>query len=429
VKILWLSHLVPYPPKGGVLQRSYNLVRELAKYHEVDLLAFNQKPMMLLHYPDIATGLADARAHLGEFCRRIEVLELPVDKSPYGRHWIALKSLFTRPYNINWLVSDEYADRLRVWLSESHYDLVHFDTISFAPYMSLLPASMATALDHHNIESPMLIRRAEQESNWIKKFYFWQEGVRLRHYEANHCPQFSTNITCSDLDTERLLDISPRCDAQTIPNGVDIDYFKPVEEGKSGEESKPGTSEEDGELRLIFVGRLNWYPNTQAVRYIAESLWPLLKQRWPTIKFDIIGANPPAVAKELAAKDSNFIVHGFVDDVRPYMTRASVYVCPITDGGGTKLKMLDALAMGNAIVADPIACEGINVTEGVNVLMASDPATYIQRIAEFVESPEKRAAFGRAARALIENEYSYAAIGKSLAALYESRVNAKSGKA
>jgi len=417
VKILWLSHLVPYPPKGGVLQRSYNLVRELAKYHEVDLLAFNQKPMLLTHYPDVATGLADARVHLGEFCHRVEFLELPVDKSRYGRQWIALKSLFTRPYNINWLVSDEYGNRLRQWLAEAQYDLVHFDTISFAPYLPLLPAGMATALDHHNIESPMLIRRAEMEKNLLKKFYFWQEGVRLRRYEANHCPQFSTNITCSDLDTERLLEISPQCDAQTIPNGVDIDYFKPSEEGNPGEEN--------GELRLIFVGRLNWYPNAQAVNYIAEVLWPLLKKRWPDIKFDIIGASPPAAAKELATKDPNFIVHGFVDEMRTYMANASVYVCPITDGGGTKLKMLDALAMGKAIVADPIACEGIAVTEGVNVLLASDPAAYVQRIAEFVDSPEKRSAFGRAARELIESQYSYAAIGRELATLYENRVQAK----
>jgi glycosyltransferase involved in cell wall biosynthesis len=409
VKILWLSHLVPYPPKGGVLQRSYNLLRELAKYHEVDLLAFNQKPMMLTHYPDIETGIADAKAHLGEFCGRIEVLQLPVDKSRYGRHLIALKSLFTRPYNINWLVSDEYADRLRAWLSESRYDLVHFDTISFAPYKPLLPPGTPTALDHHNIESPMLIRRAEMETNLPKKFYFWQEGVRLRHYEATHCPQFSTNITCSDLDTERLLEISPGCDAQTIPNGVDIDYFKPGEEGD--------------ELRLIFVGRLNWYPNAQAVTWIAEVLWPLLKKRWPEIRFDIIGANPPAAAKELAARDPHFIVHGFVDEMRTYLARATVYVCPITDGGGTKLKMLDALAMGKAIVADPIACEGINITDGVNVLLASEPAAYVERIAEFVGSAEKRAAFGRAARKLIEDEYSYAAIGRTLAALYENRAN------
>lgn len=418
VKILWLSHLVPYPPKGGVLQRSYNLVRELAKYHDVDLLAFNQKPMMLTHYPDIETGLADARKHLAEFCGRIEVLQLPVDKSRYGRHLIALKSLFTRPYNINWLVSDEYAERLQQWLVQQRYDLVHFDTISFAPYLPLLPAGIATALDHHNIESPMLIRRAEMERNPLKKFYFWQEGVRLRHYEATHCPQFSTNITCSDLDTERLLQISPTCDAQTIPNGVDIDYFKPAEQTAEGDE-----------LRLIFVGRLNWYPNAQAVTYIAETLWPLLKRRWPDIKFDIIGANPPAAAKALAAQDTNFIVHGFVDEMRTYMHKATVYVCPITDGGGTKLKMLDALAMGKAIVADPIACEGIKVVDGVNVLFASTPEAYVERIAEFVDSPTKRTSFGRAARELIENEYSYAAIGKTLATLYESRAHAETGRA
>ena len=409
MRILWLSHLVPYPPKGGVLQRAHYMLREVTNYHEVDLLAFNQKYLIAPFFPSVEAGLEEAKKALDKHCKKIIFVDIPVDKTKYGKHLMALKSLVSSdPYTINWLKSREYAQQLKKLLAENDYDLIHFDTISLLPYFGAI-GNIPAVLDHHNIESHMLLRRAENESSLLKKWYYRQEGLRLEVKEKKYCPKFSLNITCSEVDAVRLRDISPDSNVVEVPNGVDVDYFK---SDKTVQQR----------LSLIFVGTLSWYPNIEAVNFIAYELWPALKSEMPEVSVDIIGANPPEDLVRLASKDSRFRVHGFVDDVRPHLDQASVYICPINDGGGTKLKILDALSMKKAIVAHPVACEGIAVTEGKNVLFAESVAQYIVAIKQLLEKDSLRITMGNAARELVEEKYSYSKIGKSLSELYLSHI-------
>ena len=410
MKILWLSHLIPYPPKGGVLQRSYNMVRELSRYHEVDVLAFNQKDLIGPLFPSLEDGLAESNQVLSSYCRRHQFVELPTDKHRYGKQLLALKSLISAPYNVNWLKCIEYQSILNQWVKDTDYDLVHYDTIGLASYLQCANSNSKTVLDHHNIESHMLIRRAQNEPNMVKKAYFWQEGMRLQAYEKRYCPQFDLNITCSDIDTQRLIALCPGSQVKTIPNGVDTDFFQP-----------DFTSEKNA-ASIIFVGTLSWYPNMEAINYISQKLWPPLKKIFPNLTMDIVGANPPEEIKQLAQRDEDFRVHGFVDDVRPYMNQATLYVCPIRDGGGTKLKILDAMAMALPIVAHPIACEGIAVKDSANIALASNDQDFVDKISELLLDPDKRSHYGRNARQLMVDYYSYKSIGKNLAAIYESLV-------
>ena len=407
MKILWLSHLIPYPPKGGVLQRSYNMIKQLSYYHSVDLLAFNQKKLLGSFFNSIEEGIAESNKVLSKFCGKLQFFDIDSCSSSWGSYSLALKSLYSEPYNINWLKSEFFATQLDVWLNNGKYNIVVFDTISLVPYFSLLPADVATCLDHHNIESHMLLRRSKKEINFFKKLYFYQESLRLAQYERNFCPQFTLNITCSDIDSNRLAEISPSAKILTIPNGVDLDYFSP--------QGIPLTDN-----RLIFVGTMNWYPNIEAVLYIAKKLWPALKSKYPALHCDIIGANPPSHISELSKLLPDFHVHGFVDDVRAYIESATVYVCPIQDGGGTKLKILDAMAMSKAVVAHPIACEGINVTHALNVLLAGDNTAFVDQISLLIDSPDKRNVLGQNARKLIENSYNYCSIGKKLSETFHN---------
>lgn len=409
MKILWLSHLIPYPPKGGVLQRSYNMLNELARYHEVDLLAFNQPELIGPLFDSIETGISEAHAAISQICNWHDFFEIPRCSTTFERYLLALKSLFYEPYNINWLKSSEFVRSMKKRLLEINYDLVHFDTISLLPYLHLIPNFIATTLDHHNIESHMLLRRARNETNLLKRYYYWQEGLRLARYERQYCPQYNLNITCSDIDTKRLQELAPRAKVITIPNGVDLNYFQP--------NVLPLRSN-----RLIFVGTMNWYPNIDAVKYIANKLWPILKQMHPDLECDIIGASPPAEIIALADRLPGFLIHGFVDDVRPYIEAASVYVCPIRDGGGTKLKILDAMALGKAIVAHPLACEGINVKHNHDVLLANDAQTFISYINELLVSEQKKRDLGKSARLLVESSYGYDAIGKQLSDAFQTCV-------
>lgn len=414
LKILWLSHVVPYPPRGfGVLQRSHHLVREVARYHDVYLLSFIQKGLLAATFPSVESGLLEARRVLSEFCAHVDFVPIPSEERAYGKLWLALSSLMQRdPSSINWLKSSAMSSTIMQQMRQTNFDLVHFDTISLAPYLRHA-AGCATVLDHHSIESHMMLRRAAKEPNPIKKLYFRQEGIRLQSYEKRVCAKFDANITCSTLDSDRLREIIPSGSLiDEIPNGVDIQYFQP-----SVRPVDPNS--------MIFVGSLNWYPNRDAMVYFAEQIWPAIKQRVPQAKMDVVGANPPKQVLALAERDKDFRVHGFVDDVRPYIEKAAVYVCPIRDGGGTRLKILDALAMGKAMVAHPIACEGIEVTDNKDILLATDPAGYVTHLERLFRDAPYRDTIGSAGRDLIVNKYSYTAIGNKLACLYNSIVAAR----
>jgi glycosyltransferase involved in cell wall biosynthesis len=164
---------------------------------------------------------------------------------------------------------------------------------------------------------------------------------------------------------------------------------------------------------------MSWYPNAAAMLFFADRIWPALKAKLPGVTMDVIGGSPPPGLSALAARDESFRVHGFVPDVRPYISRAAVYVCPIMDGGGTKLKILDALATGKAIVANPIACEGIEVEDGRDVIFAREPSEFVESIATLLESPELRSRLSLNARALAESSYSYSFIGGQLVSAIE----------
>lgn len=410
MKILWLSHLIPYPPKGGVLQRSYHLLRELSKSHEVELMAFNQESLIgPLYKGDVELGVEDARRALSEHCSGVSFFEIEREKRPYGKYRLAVESLLNgAPYTINWLRAREFSSFLSRVVKENEFDLVHVDTISLDIYRPLL-GDIPCVLDHHNIESHMLLRRSKQEKSLVKKTYFYQEGIRLEKFERKVCPKYTGHITCSDVDTARLETLTPGSSIKTIPNGVDTAYFRP-----KGLSQEPKT--------LIFVGTMGWYPNIEAVNYVCDEIMPILRERSSGIKFRIIGANPPESIRKLAETYDDIEVLGFVDDVRDYIERASVYVCPIMDGGGTKLKILDALAMKKAIVAHSIACEGINVTDGVNVLLADTGEEYATAILRLLQNDTLRRDLGQEARTLAVEQYDYASIGSSLSAYYTSLV-------
>lgn len=405
MKVLWISHFLPYPPKGGVLQRGYYLIKELSKYAEVDLLAFNQPRLLDPLLPNEANPKSVAIDALNEFVRVRGVVDVPLSEMSHGNMLIAFKSLVSRyPYNINWLISPEFKASLISLLEQEHYDVVHFDTIGLAYYLpevKRLCPDARISLGHHNVESHMLLRRAKLQSNILKKVYFLQEGIRLGRYERAICPKFDLNITCSDLDSDRLRELGDVGCVETIENGVDIDYFVPSESTRDPK-------------KLIFIGTMNWYPNVDAMRFFVSDVWPLLTRELPDLTLDIIGAAPPEEIRKYAEDDSRIRVHGFVDDIRPYMSQAGIYVCPIRDGGGTKLKVLDAFSSGIPMVAHPIACEGIAVEDGRDVVLASTPDEFMNGIKLLVNDSEKRHSIAAAARRLAEAKYSFASIGKRL---------------
>ena len=301
-----------------------------------------------------------------------------------------------------WLDSEEARAKIRQLVNSTNFDAAHVDTISLCIYSDLFDG-ISVYLNHHNVESSMLFRRAELANNAFKKFYFSLEAKRLRAQEESFGRRVVSNLTCSEADAMDLDGITGKSNSVCVPNGVDCDYFYPNEEVAREPET------------LIFAGGLSWYPNQHAMNFLIDEVWWPLKKEVPGIKMNLIGRNPTSKLEEMGRTDQNFIVHGFVDDVRDYLWSAQVYVCPIKDGGGTKLKILDALACGCAVVADPFACTGIAVEDGKHVVFASTPEQYVEKIKLLIEDSDLRARLQSNGPELIKRKYSYHAIGETYA--------------
>jgi glycosyltransferase involved in cell wall biosynthesis len=400
MKILWISHLLPYPPKGGVMQRSYNMLREISKYNDVDFITLYQKAH---HLPLVEESLEAGIKDISSFAKVLGVYSVCSDCRKINKIFNLSAGLITTyPYMYWWLKSRTFSNAIRLAVEENEYDIYYFDTIALSQYLTVLIEKKGIkVINHHNIESQVMYRRSNKEKNIFKSLYFLNEARKRKNLEKNKCRLFDHNIVVSSLDKNRLEKITGKISCSIVPNGVDLDYFMPrgIAQNKN---------------QMIFIGGLTFYPNIAAIRFILDEVWTPLKKKFPTVKFYIVGRNPPEDIKAFAQIDPSVVVTGFVDDIRKLMEESSVYVCPITDGGGTRLKILDALAMGKALVAHPIACEGIDVIHNKNVLLAKNTDEFINFISLFFHDSNKRIDFGKQARELIKEKYSYEKIGLDL---------------
>jgi glycosyltransferase involved in cell wall biosynthesis len=400
MNVLWLAHAIPYPPKAGFLTRSYHLLRELARRQSVHLIAFVQEPWVRTLFPTLEAGLEESRRALDAVCGSVTFLPIDQAQRLLGKPRVALRALLTgSTYATSWLDSRRARAAIARQLKANAYDLVHFDTIGLAPFRDLTGTTPAM-LTHHNIESHMLQRRADHTAGILARSYFRHEGRKLEQIERRLAPRFAAHITCSDLDRQRLREIVPDTNVVVIPNGVDCEFFSP-----QNRPARPNS--------VVFVGSMNWYPNVDAMLFFLREIWPRLKSRVPGATMDIGGSAPPEPILKQARSSPDVTVHGYLPDVRPLIDSAAVYVCPIRDGGGTKLKILDAFAMRKCVVAHPIACEGISVTPGTNVILAQTAEEFVTEISGVLADEARRLAIGAAARELAESLYSFRSIGET----------------
>ena len=398
MRLLWVGHNLAYPPVRGVLQRNYNLLREAAKKSEVHVLAFDQPRS---RPPGVSPW--DCVDALRKFCAQVEWVPLPdgVTRSPY---LLGLRGLLSRKaYDLNWLASGSMASRLRRTLDRVKFDVVHFDTLGLAQYRALVNGTGAV-LNHHNIESSMMDLRAATETRLVPRQYWRWEAQNLRSAERRYCPRFASNLVVSPEDGEALAGAVPGVETRVVANGVDTEYFTP----------RP----DPGGNTLLFCGGLDWYPNGEAMAYFFDQIWPLLERRLPDVRVVVVGRNPPKWLVQRGASDSRIEVTGFVDDVRKYFREAAVYFCPIRSGGGTRLKILDALAMGVPLVGTTFACSGISVDHEKHVLLADTPEDFVNQTLRVLADPVLRANLAARGRELVCNEYSWSVVGKSLLLAY-----------
>ena len=398
MRVLWVGHNLAYPPVRGVLQRNYNLLREAAKQSEVYVLAFDQPATRPL-----GVSAEDCAEALRKFCAHVEWTPIAsgISKNSY---FLGLRGLFSRnAYDLNWLASSAMAARLKQTLNRVKFDVIHFDTLGLAPYRALA-SGVGTVLNHHNIESSMMEHRAVLEKRRVPRQYWRWEASKLRRAEREYCPRFCANLVVSLEDGETLAKLAPGIETRVVANGVDTEYFTPRPDPNGN--------------TLLFCGGLDWYPNGEAMAYFFDQIWPRLTRERPDLRVLVVGRRPPKWLMELGDSDRRVHVTGFVDDVRPYFREATAYICPIRVGGGTRLKILDALAMGMPLIGTTFACSGISVQDEKHVLMGDTAEVFVNQVLRVLAGPALRASLAAQGRQLVCQNYSWPVIGKSLFLAY-----------
>jgi glycosyltransferase involved in cell wall biosynthesis len=251
-----------------------------------------------------------------------------------------------------------------------------------------------------------LKRRSKYAGNLLAGAYLALQAWKLRRFERKTAAMFGHHTTCSGADKETLLQDSRDARVEVVPNGVDTEFFS-----NTGDTERPNT--------LIYVGGMTWHPNHDAMRFFIEEILPLLKKEVPDIEMTHIGRQTGDEFFRKAEREKALRILGFVDDIRPELSRAAVYVVPLRIGGGTRLKVLDALSMGCAIVSTSIGCEGIDVTDGKDIIIADDAESFARKTVEVLSDTELRQRLRENARKLAEEKYSWKTIAPKLERVYQ----------
>lgn len=394
VEILVVSPYVPYPPSFGGAARVYHLTSGLAREHRVSLLCY---------------GSAAERENAAPLAARsIEVQTVP---PPPGARWRRLyqaRSLVGRAFYYYYSYSRAMTRALHATLARRRFDVVQieFSEMAYHP----VPPGPIRILDEHNVEFLLLDRVARQERTPLRRLYGRVNARKFRPDELAACRRMDAVLTTSEKDQSVLRAEGIDIPLRVIPNGVDVEFFTP----ERAPVQRP---------RLVFTGAINYVPNTDAVVHFCRDILPAVRTAVPDVSFAIVGREPPARVRRLAGP--SVLVTGTVPDVRPWMREAAVFVVPLRSGSGTRLKILEALASGCAVVSTSIGCEGLDVTHGEDIVIADTPAEFAEAVVSCLRHPELRARLGERGRALVERQYRWDAIGQTLGAFYTEVLEAR----
>jgi glycosyltransferase involved in cell wall biosynthesis len=394
MRILWVKIGGLWPLNMGGRLRSFHAIAELAKRHRVTVLT--------THGPaDDPEGL---KANL-EGCERIVSIPYSIPKAGTRRFAAALVRSWLSPYPV-----DLWKCRVPALRKEAAEALAAGIDVCVADFLvaaANVPAgaSAPTLLFEHNVEYMIWKRLHDVETTRWRRALLAAEWRRMRRYEARACRLARLTVAVSEADRALLAANAPGADIRAIPTGVDAAYFHP-----NGASEKPA--------RLVFTGSMDWYPNEDAILHFMDAILPRLRRRVPGLTISVVGRNPSDRLKALGAAKGVQIT-GTVDDVRPYVAEAAVYVVPLRIGGGTRLKIFEALAMGKAVVSTSVGAEGLPLTPGQHFLQADSPEDFATAVLGLLEDVPRRRAIGEAGRRLVEARYSWKQIGREFERLCE----------
>jgi len=395
LKILLLTQVLPYPPDSGPKVKTWNVLKYLARHHQVTLVSFVRG--------DQRTEIE----HLKKYCQAVHTV--PMVRGALRDGWYMLRSLLTNQPFL--MVRDDRAamrqliDRLA---AATQFDIVHADQLNMAQYAARVP-SARKVLDAHNALWLLYQRLWATMGAGPKKWLLKRDWQLLKTYEGRICRQFEAVLAVSAEDTAALAEAAgqPLKNVTVIPIAVDTDEVAPV--------ARAATAD-----HILHIGTMFWPPNVDGILWFLQEVWPLIRAECPTAVFDVVGAKPPAEIMAFNNRDAGVNVTGYVEDPTPYYENAGVMIVPLRAGGGMRVKILNALAQELPLVSTTIGCEGIAVESGRHLLVADSPPDFAAATLRLLRERELAQTLGRNGRQLIQTTYDYRAACLPLEDCYQA---------
>jgi sugar transferase (PEP-CTERM/EpsH1 system associated) len=378
MKILWLKTELLHPVDKGGKIRTYEMLKRLRRDHFITYLT--------LVSPSDAPESFDRS---DEYCHRLAAVPHRLrEKSGAGFYWeLGLNLGSPLPYALQRYRSSLMRRAIAQEVSLVDYDVVVCDFL--APSVNLPPdVGVPTVLFQHNVEAMIWERHYKNETNRRKKVYLYNQWKKMYGYERKACGRFGAVVAVSEVDRDLMREEFGLKKVFDIPTGVDTHYFQPMG-------GRPISSE------LVFTGSMDWMPNEDAIIYFTGEILPRIAAQIPEVKLTVVGRNPTGRLAALAERNDRVNLTGRVEDIRPYVDRAAAYVVPLRVGGGTRLKIFEAMAMGKAVISTAIGAEGLRVRDGREILIADDPKAFAQAVVATLTDKALAARLGKLAREVV----------------------------
>ena len=386
--ILWIKMGGLWPSTTGGRVRSLRIVSELARRHSVTLVTTHG-------HDDDPEGLARVLSH----CQQVISIPHIVPKRGSAAFPGAVARSWLSSYPVDlwkWRVPD-VRTQVQALIDRGGVDLCVADFL-FAAANVPMGGPTPVALFEHNVEYLIWQRLCALESSPWRRALFEIEWRKLRACERDACLRADLTIAVSENDRRRFEALAPGVRTASIPTGVDTAYFTP-----DAHAERPN--------HLVFSGSMDWHPNEDAVVHFADAILPRIRAEVPDAALTVVGRNPSARLRQAASR-AGVDLTGTVDDVRPSMAAAAVYVVPLRAGGGTRLKIFEALAMAKPVVSTTVGAEGLAIQPGRHFVAADDPGDFAAAVVRLLRDPQERRALGRAGRDLVEARYSWPTVAR-----------------
>jgi glycosyltransferase involved in cell wall biosynthesis len=397
MKLLFATPYLPSPARFGGQRRLEGLMKSLAVNHELSIISFNASD----EFGEMS--LEATRA----YCRDVITFPDMDFRDERDKRLLQARSLLSRFSYEHLLIARrrEFLGRLQQLINSERFDIVQVEFCQMAAFRFKLPAErrFRVVLDEHNIEFDIVRRTASAEVSPARRVYSAIDWRKLEREERSAWRRFDGVTLTSERDASMLRELESATPVAVVPNGVDIDNFLPAEQPPEAD-------------NLLFFGAMNYYPNQDGIGYFMEQVFPRILARRPSTKLWIVG---PGAEPLYRLRGPNVEVTGFVEAIEPYLDRASAVVVPLRLGGGTRLKIVEAMAKAKAIVSTRIGAEGIDVVHGQHALLADEPQAFAEHVERVLSDAALARRLGAAARELAVSRYSWPALVGHLQNFYE----------